>query len=128
MSFREYLKYGVFGNRITAVGSAVTAGGIATMINGLYCVSEDLIYGGLCEIMVGGIALLVTGFGIDTFQNYKKARKLIQKGDNLDGFFGSDKKEYYCPRQGVYLAARDAGVKDLFWKKYNLIPPQTPNF
>jgi hypothetical protein len=63
-------------------------------------------------LLIGTILEVLTDFGRDTLDAYRRTRKHIEKEGTLDPRF-SKRYVSYCDKSGERLAAREAGLEDL---------------
>lgn len=115
MTFCEYVAKGFLGNRITAL----TAATIGSM-------SLDGSPNQFLFPIIFGIGFGSTGFGLDTYKEFKKTEKAVKEQGYLDKEWFKDRMMYlsrytsksrfigYCNLQGMFLAAKKYYVLNEF--------------
>jgi len=123
----------LIGNRVTALGIGMSLGSIGYLLTPD---SESHLTQGICSLSytLGTILCFETFFGSRTAYFYNFTKKHIANKGRIDERFVErvlNPKECgrlygYCEQQGVYLALRDAGMKEDFKfvkeRSRNIIP------
>jgi len=121
----------LIGNRVTAIGSALLAGGIgATALEGFEAAG---ITTGLA-IAAGGVMVSYTGLGHNIKKIYDRTSAHIKRFGKIDKRYfnktlGSDRYSNlagYCQLQAMYLACRDISP-EILPEFYQLKSEQTKN-
>jgi hypothetical protein len=130
----EYI--GLCGNRANLLGTVLILGGIGFYFSwGKDKLFEDytnVVSGAICQ-GVGLIQQLCTDFGAETKEQYNRAKDNIESYGKLDEAYFRKvlSHEYYCGRQGLYLATKEKGYTKEFRKakkKYVTSKFSIPNF
>lgn len=115
----EYLKC-VWANKATLAGWVLLFGAILLLFFAVYAavlskgVAAILIPLGLCVLCTAlGLCLLVlTGFGIETLDEYRRAYRVYRNSSSISPLVGRAKLRRYCTRVGIELALREIQSKN----------------
>jgi hypothetical protein len=140
--FREILdnlETRVFGNRVTVVGASLALGFVAK--NNIFLGPETIDWSHfLYELSLGMAGTLLcarTRLGIGTYRTYRRVKEHIKKHGKPDPRFlrkamALDIYPYpftgYCQIQGTYLACRNTGFLEDFYKLREESKNLMPNF
>jgi len=102
---------GAIGNRLTLAGGLMTISGLSSFG---FCDENDFLRYGVSLVVahVGAVFLGLSLAGSQTVESYNRAMEHMDDNDGcldkryLEKALGSN---FYCTRQGVYLAAKDNG-------------------
>ena len=106
----DYLKC-VYANKATFTGCVSLAISLAldlsiTPEESPYLTAIDETASALASYLLG-----ITWFGLDTFRTYRKSKEYIQQFGKIKESYNELKKEWYCSRVGIKLAAKEAGLE-----------------
>lgn len=127
---------GLIGNRVNLAGVGLFLGGFgfySSWGNGeLFQDHANVVLGAACQIS-GVIANICTHFGEETIEQYHRAKEDFERYGKLSEKYLENilSNDYYCVRQGLYLAYKGKGHKEEFRKaekKYSEKGFRIPNF
>lgn len=138
MTLKERLQnaeVGLIGNRVAILSTSMLVGGYGASLSSLITGNILLGVGYFIPTVIGAMITGYTICGTTTKKIYKRTRDHIKQFDTIDPNFFSTaihpdaEKKYtgYCQLQGMYLACRDAGKLEEFYrlkkeKTKNIIP------
>jgi len=115
-------------NRVTALGStAAVVGAVGIVLGGLEN-NITLLGCSAASAYCGFFLTCITGWGVQTFEFYKRTKKHIQEHNGLDEWFVKMYGNNYCNRQGIYMAAKELGYLDDYKKAREGEKVIIPNF
>jgi|GEM_PF-3809134 len=110
---------GMVGNRVNLAGLGLFLGGIGFYYsrgNGEgFQDYTNVVLGAACQIS-GMIANICTHFGEETIEQYHRAKEDFESYGRLREKYLENilSNDYYCVRQGLYLASKETGYKEKF--------------
>ena len=108
MKMRKYKDWArcAYYNRWTFSGFLVFPAGIAFGISGLIKKDSSEMILGATLVTYSISANYITTGGIETFESYNKAKRILEKKGYIPSYVNYKNKEY-CNRRGVELAVHD---------------------